>query len=61
MNDKNTEIKASDLLSRLDGYRASYFMDWFLPLWGNDKRRLQDVSVRQVIEKYEKEKQSQTY
>jgi hypothetical protein len=45
----------SSFLDRLDGYRSMYFVHWILQQYAIDKRRLQDFSVAEIIEKYDKE------
>jgi len=43
------------IMNRLDGYRAMYFVHWILQQYAMDKRRLQDLSVAEIIEKYDQE------
>ena len=42
------------LVVRLDGYRSSYFMDWFLPKWASDPKRLQYMSVAELVTEYDR-------
>jgi hypothetical protein len=45
----------NSIMSRIDGYRAMYFVHWVLQQYATDKRRLQDLSVAEIIEKYDQE------
>jgi hypothetical protein len=45
----------NSIMSRIDGYRAMYFVHWILQQYAMDKRRLQDLSVAEIIEKYDQE------
>jgi len=56
--EKMVDAEKNALLARLDGYRSSYFIPWALALWIADKKRLQDFSVAELIEKYHLEIQS---
>jgi hypothetical protein len=57
--EKNLESQQQkDLLTRLDGYRSNYFMDWFLPLWSADPKRLQNLSLAELVVKYDSEMQA---
>ena len=51
----NNEEDATSIIKRLDGCRAMYFVHWILQQYAIDKRRLQDFSVAEIIEKYDKE------
>jgi hypothetical protein len=36
----------------MEGLRTSYFMNWLLPKWGADPKRLESVSVCEIVEEY---------
>ena len=49
--------KKQELMKRLDGYRTSYFMNWLMPKWLADPKRLESVSLAEIVAEYDKEQE----
>lgn len=45
--------EAFELLARLDGMRGMYFQEWLLGKWAKDSKRLQHVSVKELVIAYD--------
>jgi len=54
-----TEQDAAELMRRLDGYRGSYFMNWFIQVWTADIHSLQHRSVAELVTEYDRTRQHQ--
>ena len=46
-----TETNES-LRKKMGGLRTSYFVKWLLPKWAADPKRLESVSVCEIVEEY---------
>lgn len=56
MSNKKDDKEVLDsraLLARLDGHRGMYFHSWLLGEWANDPKRLEHVSVTEIVRRYD--------
>jgi hypothetical protein len=54
MSQSSDTIAATNdsIRKQMEGLRTSYFMNWLLPKWGADPKRLESVSVCEIVEEY---------